>query len=877
MLVNRIKIEIQGSVPPSSYAVLAFAVTDVAISYEKLISKTFTYSTPPSSGWVQIGTTLLNLFNNLVANDQDGNMIFSYHESHILIDFQIPALYNLVVFDDAYDVFLVTTEEFQYTEPVISVDPFIMKHLQIEIIDTYENDLALQVEVTKASAPTLSYDGGDDIYEPLYTSNLKFNMRVADFADAHFLHLFTGDEKRFKVKLNAINEEEEVQLYWQGFLLPDMLREPYTNNNLFVEFEAIDMLASLKGKYFKPWQYYQRYNITKLLAMMFAETGISQPMLIRPSIIPATGGVTWQSINVPLLTYVDGGKYTDIYTILTDVLQSNLLTCYSFKGIWYIDGVTRKNETFSKVLSFDANGNFEIQKKIFKEFISPEPLKESLYFTAKTPWKAVVAEFEYKGRENVLPDDVVLKDVFYKEYTNDEYNPASPSTDIIDYWKSTGNKIGIVAEKSFLQMLTGITVYGLTDIYNVSAAESLNHYVELKNSFYLYSGFNYEIEIVIDFRRVVIFDYVPEDFVGYPDETFYDDLNKWVQIQVIQNGVEILTNREAPSSSSTFKWQYGGVSYPQEGNVISTDVEIRIKKQFVLSQSGNSNIRFLAMKGIMPLGFGVIAQQIEITPKVLKINVINAEHEGIVGKRPVNYTNVYTHPFKFISSPDESVLNNFGLGIQQTPYEEIIPVGTQSVNSSPQYFPNGDVLFIQTWLFHVTADMFKKMFKDNRLKSVYIVRNSGIEEHFYSWYGRSFSGGQVAHYVNFFDHGVVIPKDYKEQAKIETGDVLKMALSNYPSENLNNRSEWKIYDETDIRSFMQTAIAACHNVRPSQLWVMEGVFLDLVWPDQIQQFTFNNEERNFINTRLTLDLFNGNTSVYGREFKYENLTDITYE
>jgi hypothetical protein len=58
---------------------------------------------------------------------------------------------------------------------------------------------------------------------------------------------------------------------------------------------------------------------------------------------------------------------------------------------------------------------------------------------------------------------------------------------------------------------------------------------------------------------------------------------------------------------------------------------------------------------------------------------------------------------------------------------------------------------------------------------------------------------------------------------------------------------------------------------------MEGTFLDLVWPDQIQSFFYKDVNRNFINTRLTLDLFNGKTSVSGREFKYENLTDVSYE
>jgi hypothetical protein len=883
MDANRIKIDIDFL--PGSYAVLSFFVVNVDLGYSKTISKTFTYGTPPSSSWVQITgdslATLTNLFNNLVANDQDGNMTFSMAADVITINFTNQAVYILTVTSNAGSAFSVTTEAYTFEPPVVPVDTFEMKHLQIQIVDTYENDMPLDVEVTRSNAPVLSYESGDDIYEPLFTSNLKFDMRVPDFGDAHFLHLFTGDENRFKVVLNALNEaEDETRLLWQGFLLPDLMSEPYTNNNLFVNFEAIDMLASLKGKLLKPWEYYQRYNIGILLAKIFALTGVSQPMIIRPSIVPVAAGFGWQTLNVDLLKYVDGDKLTDVYTILTEVLASNLLTCYSYKGYWNIDGVTRKNETTGMALFFDENGVYEGQNTITKQIVQPPAVAGNLNFSAMTPWKTVEAAFNYKGDNNVLPDDVVSKDVFYTAYNNGEFISTSPSTAIVDYWKTTGTKISIVAGKPFLQLITAKTGFFTDGFYNVSAAESLNNYVDLKNPFYLYAGFNYEIEIVIDFRRIIQFTALPEGFVGYPNETFYDDLNKWAQLQVIQNGNEILTNRQMPASTLTFKWQYGSVSYPQdqEQNTISTDVEIKIKKRFVLSESGYANIRFLAAADTVPLGFNITGNKIEMTPKVVKINILNKDIEGIAGTRPVNYTNTLSIPINFISSPDQSIKNNIGLGTQLTPYEETITVGPQSASSNAQYFPNGDVLFTNTWLFYtVTPNMFKMMFKDGRLKSMFVVRASGDEEHFYSWYGREYAGGRVVHYLSYIEQGVIIPDDYKASAKIESGDVLKMALSNYPTENLNNRVLWRIVGQGNSQTFLQSIVLACHCVRPEQLFQMEGTFLDLVWPDQIQSFFYKDVNRNFINTRLTLDLFNGKTSVSGREFKYENLTDVSYE
>ena len=883
MLVNRVKIE--ADVIPSSYAVLSISVVNIALDYAKSIVKTFTYGTPPSSSWVQIGAnktaTLQNLFDNLVANDQDGNMVFSIAGDILKIDFNDPAIYTLTVTNDAFDAYIVTAEEFEYTIPETPLDTFAMKHLQIEIIDTYDNEMPLNVEVARSNACVLSYDGGDDIYEPLYTSSLKFDMRVADFSDAHFLHLFTGDEKRFLVRLNAINEEEdETRLYWQGYLLPDMLREPYTNNNLFVEFEAIDMLASLKGKFFKPWEYYQTYNISVLLAKIFAQTGLEQPMVVKPSIVPAGFGINWRSINVPLLTYVDGTKYTDLYTILTEILSSNLLTLKSFKGTWFIEGVTRKNETTGNALFFDADGVYQYQDTYTKEFVYPDPVRDSLVFSAMTPWKTVVADFEDKGDSNLLPEDVVDKENFFLLYANGEFVETSASTALMNYWKKTGTKITLNPEKSILKMKSGQALNGAP--YNVSAPESLINYVDLNDPFYLSPKYAYEIELEINFRKATRYFGTNTDQSTEPPITFFENIDNWVPLQLIHNNVEIITNRTS-TTATVFKWFVENARRFKEdtpsAKFVNEECVLKFSRRFVVNEGGFANLRFLASVANVTADYTslILERFFEISPRLLKINVFNTETEGISGTRPVNYTNIYKHPLTFISAPDLSIKTNMGLGNQQTPTEETIIVASQSFNPAAQDFPNGDVLFINNWLFEVNASVFKKMFKDGRLKSMFVVRASGDEEHFYSWYGRAFSTGQVVHYVNTFDVGALIPSDYKEQAKIEAGDTLKMLLSNYPSENLNNRGNWKIYGDTVTQSFMRSVVLACHNVRPSQLWVMEGTFLDLVWPDQIQQFQFDGLTRNFINTRLTLDLFNGKTSVYGREFKYENLTDVTYE
>jgi hypothetical protein len=281
------------------------------------------------------------------------------------MSFDVVATYDLTVVSDADESFSVIPE-FIDDEVVPEVPTLAFNSFAIEIIDTYNNDTPMVDELTQMGSPVLSYDGGDDIYEPIFSSKLKFNMWVEDGMDGKYKHLFSSDENRFLVKLSNITEDDESELIWQGYLQPDEYKEPYQTGGFFVDFEAVDMIGSLKNVYLDKWLYRNRFPIMKVIALLLAPTKLNQSFVVAPSFVPANSIHTFKDVNVPLNHYAKNDDYDDCYTILKDILEANGLTIYSYRGKFFIVGFTRKKDLEVASYAFDVNGNLtgeELQVK----------------------------------------------------------------------------------------------------------------------------------------------------------------------------------------------------------------------------------------------------------------------------------------------------------------------------------------------------------------------------------------------------------------------------------------------------------------------------------------------------------------------------------
>ena len=99
----------------------------------------------------------------------------------------------------------------------------------------------------------------------------------------------------------------------------------------------------------------------------------------------------------------------------------------------------------------------------------------------------------------------------------------------------------------------------------------------------------------------------------------------------------------------------------------------------------------------------------------------------------------------------------------------------------------------------------------------------------------------------------------------------------YGQENYANRLNWKLFGSSEVQSYPKALATALHGVQYEMLYRMEATALALIFPDNLVGFYFDNTDRNFIPTKLSLDLFNGKTSFVATEAKFNELTDIIYE
>lgn len=877
-MAKRFNIEILSQPLPSSVFLLTIENND--FSYVKTISKTFVPGVPTNLNQVQIGeeddlqTTLLNLVQNMLANDVDGNWFIigdvNAISDNFTIDFVPPGEYELTASSTAMGAFAIETRTYSIPDPEPVEEPFELADLSIQIIDTYENDRELRVEVTRESAPKLIFDSGDSILEPLMPSELKFDMRVPGAEDAFFKHLFTGDEKRFLVKLNAIDAEENIKLLWQGFLLPDLYSETYKNGNLFVEFSATDMIATLKNKYFKPWEYHRKINIMRLLSEIMQQTGVAQKFVVMPALVHQSSLVPWYYLNLELSTYYDGKKGENLYELLSSVLQSNLLTIRSFEGYWWLEGVNRKFEPSGNALLFDESGVYENVFEFSRNVKQLDFGVGTLNFTAKTPFKEVIVDFAGNNNNNFFPDDIVNREAYFGVVTDGEFDETSQKTSILGYWQKVGN-VNITFKNADHKLIFGTNVTPSSDIV-ITEAMALSNYFSCKYSPFVVQNKQYRLKI--ELLLTIEFDipaWIKE--VRLPEAFF----NRAVVYQLNLNGFEVYSNRPGfgDRKENQFFYQYESKLPP---NVHKVKMNLDAGLQF--DQTGFLNFRFLSPINA-PYGFYNDDLLVNLLYEIQKIELIPEDNSDlkVVAERPVAFTAAYNHELKLTSSTEIGETANFGLGLQLQPYQQTISVGTQVYVENTHTFNTNAINKIFSWRFQISNAVRDILFKKLLKNSVFITRANGDEDFFNSIYTNKL-GFIPQNYLYYLTDKIgipKIPKDYKYLPKIESGDVVTLLLSNYPVEDLALRLTWKIYGENEVRSFSQIVAKILHQMHPDTFYAIEGTLLGMLFPGEIFRFFYDNDERDFVASRIEIDLFNAKTTVSGREIKYDVLTDISYE
>jgi len=777
--------------------------------------------------------------------------------------------------------------------------PFNIDLFSVEVNDTYENTRTLVEHFSKKDTVNLTWDGGDALYQPMMASALDFSMQVPNAVDGYFLHLLTGDEKRYFVRLKNHDTNGGTQLLWQGFILPDLYKEPYKNGALFVDFTAVDMLASLKGKTFEPWFYSATFTLPEILGYILAETGLQQEMYVKNMMENYRDGepFEWRYINLTLKPFIDGDDYSDLYVILESILNAQGLQILSFRGKWILQGFTRRQEASGIAEVYYPDGVYKetvtLNHDVVNPLFNPTPI-----VIGETPYNSVAINFESETGDNLFTDDVVLLDYYTTRYRYDA-DIFDTVNGFVTGFNAAWNKINLPmcnwsnGEKQGFEYSWDERMY---PVYQVNEAVALVNYFECKQQPYVKQGRRFELDIEANCSFLFTIRTLQE-FISDIEGTGYDAT---LLFQVLLNGREFLSNRPGFSANRRLQFTKRFIrELPENLPYHRYMASFTLKYEFVIPEDGVLTFRFLPAFGSSTRNGNVLLGY-AMSPQVLKITAKDnvAKEESAVALRPVNTTMQYSGSISYIASPDASLVNNFGYGRRvfdrylPIPITAGIPISDvhyRSVNEpDSNFFPTTGTALVAAYLLLTQheVDYFWQDFifrlKDGN-KAVLLKKADGSKMQYPSLYTKTYRGRYYIVAYNSFspvEFGLpFLPDGYTELPVIGPGDALSYMVNLTAVENVRQRELWKIYGFTDytLKTYAKTMAYAYHCTRPATIFNIDATALKLVWPLQRVLFRYLGQNRYFLPVRYKLNLFGGKTELTMKEAILTELNDVSYE
>ncbi len=785
------------------------------------------------------------------------------------------------------------------SNPESSTAPFDIWHFGIEIIDTYTNDRVLIEETATANGLRLIWDGGDDVFQPMMTSKLSFDMHVYNGEDGHFLHLLTGDEQRFLVRLRNIAADGTGALLWQGFVLADLYQENWQKHLLFVKFEATDMLALLKGKYFEPWYYNNVFNLPELLGYILAETGLVQEMYIAPTLVNVSLGDAWQwrNLNLDLRNYFDGKKYDDLYTILEKILVAQGMQITTWRGKWHLRGITRRGELSGDVEIYYPDGHYKETVTLTQQAFLPIYSNTPPLITANVPYKKVNVNFSTDSVNNLLPEEIVVQDFVSAEYFFDHYIEFVAggaglifSDKLLNKWNK--NSSFLYDDRTFHAMRFNYNPLLPSVDYNVAEGVALQNYFEANEHPSVVPGRKYELDLEIEVHFSV------SDSGNFADNLKNGVFDRIIPIQLFLTGaglpIELISNR--PGFAEAGYWPM-----VKDAGEVGGSLQVgvfKMQRSFTVNEPGTLTLRLLTAID-QPSSYGVLSWT--VFPKAAKVNVLGdiEDIESATAVRNIKFTRVFDIDLDITCTTDTSIQNSFGIAPRLLDrFRQIAVADVQDAAGQHIYQPT--VIYVPgtttvATYIERTANLALKKWQISDLDQFYIFKAAGQN----SLYLQSANGAvpYASVLTNDDDAGnhymaVVtgytatdgqsvpqLPDTFEYLPAPAVDEKLMIMQSLFAVEDRTKRALWKIHgfaDDTAL-NYTKTLASAVHAVRPQLSYNIDCTTLALVFPLMLPLFPFMGVTRVFMPTRIEADLFNGKTNITMSESLLSDVTDITFE
>jgi len=521
----------------------------------------------------------------------------------------------------------------------------VAEYFNINIIDTTENTMPLVLERTRVNAPQLLYNGQEDHFGHLFTSELSFNILVTSNADAHFLHLFTGSETKYKVSLELfVNNVSSIA--WEGFLLPELFNEPLRDEGYFVEFVATDGIGLLKEKELSLSFYQDKKSVIDILHSCLSLTGLSQPIIYAEALQNAGFTLDYQDLAVQTIAYA-GDTNASAYEIINYIIESIGCRLFTYKQNWYLIGVNRFGELSIAATKYAPNSDANVIQPGVAYTITRDVLEQP-YFATPTitvlpVLKKAVVNWSHTNSKYIFPEDLVTHyPVNYETNSNDRtvqyWEIVTNSNITLEVWIKSLPTIlninedeltkdalyfGIIALRDRLKRLNGPFLSFTDSVANatvldnnyaklaiplfVNGTADLEKYASLKIEFFviaettttseeLETAFNNQ-EFNQHFFKLIRSDYkettvsdseeVLTNFIGFgaPTGAFDFELSIGSKTILEQGTVNVVSGKlDIPKILLTKDGYYNLIIYPLVAHSLLTDVKIYEKVEFTMAE-----------------------------------------------------------------------------------------------------------------------------------------------------------------------------------------------------------------------------------------------------------------------------------------------------
>ena len=729
--------------------------------------------------------------------------------------------------------------------------------LNIKIIDTNDNELLDIEEITSADAPVLTFNGGDDKFTNIMSSVLAFDMLVKDGSDGKFLHLFTGNETRYKVLLNDVTDSENVINIWQGFLFPEQYSEIYKSRTFFVNFTATDGLGQLKNKYLPTEFYSGKQSITHLIAECLKLTGTEFPMYIAPAIVNATVQFEVEKLDLNADIFLNDGEYTSAYEILENCLKTMGACIHQYSGYWYIIGFNRLKDLTINAESYTSNGVYQTnviinRKSSIATFIG------SADITIVPPFKTVAVNWEPNNESDLLPENIVVQKI------TDDYEVST-----VNYWKlnkssenayfiflasKAGESLGIISDTSEVatRYLSIIRSLDLTD-------ENLSqNYISLNNPIFIDAEYDRVAELDLSFE-------IRMKGSTEITDTYLEELANSLLYEIYLDDEIIMTNAASFSvDNEAYDWELSKDSVVYINGTLSVD-------GVVVSKNGYLDVRLYPYPDGEP---NLDIYLSGITYKKLEIN-INYETKKIYElNRAIDYSLKESIDLEIGASLNDMVTNKLYVS-DDVQYSEI-SIDNDLVNEEiyvilsyrEHFVYNGDFASWDFWKTHIIMSEGDFNMIKRYSDKVYIKRQ-GTGEFVRIEYFED--------YVNEEEGYVGISQYEGEGFEVfEYGDELFVIV---PAESVTETdrhyllSTWRTFNYETSDTYLNTLMKVYNNVQPTSIKAINGSLFGLYFPLDVLEFVYNNNSESYRVTNATLNLSDGSTDVTLIQNANENIND----